>query len=136
MTGVFSFLGWILESIQVLVHSYLPFLNFFGQVMHFCKSNWTKQWALHWPPHYGSSHQWFNLDCRDRGEGKEVQFLATPVLLLLFKLWFDDQPKPPCHAPLLPLLLAIGCLLLFFVKPHSFSPSFCSISSRFNNSFC
>ncbi len=63
-------------------------------------------------PHYGSSHQWFNLDCWNRG--KEVQFPAPPVLLLLSELWFADQPKTPSRGPLLPLLLAIGCLLLFF----------------------
>ncbi len=28
-------------------------------------------------------------------EGKEVQFPAPPVLLLLSELQFDDQPKPP-----------------------------------------
>jgi hypothetical protein len=39
LIGVYSFLGWILESMQALVHYCFPFLDFFGQVMHFCKSN-------------------------------------------------------------------------------------------------
>jgi len=36
---------------------------------------------------------------RPGGEGKEVQFPAPPVLLLLSELWFDDQPKPPLPHP-------------------------------------
>ncbi len=39
---------------------------------------------------------------RPGGEGKEVQFHAPPVLLLLSELQFDDQPKPPLQHPPLP----------------------------------
>jgi len=36
-TKVFSFLGLKLASMQALFHFLCPLLNFFGQVMHFCK---------------------------------------------------------------------------------------------------
>jgi hypothetical protein len=57
----------------------------------------TKPQALHWLPHYGSSHQRFNLDCRNLR--KEVQFPAPLVLLLLSQLWFTHQLLPPCRRP-------------------------------------
>ncbi len=39
-------------------------------------------------------------------------------------------------SPFLPLLLAASSILLFFVKPHSFSPSFDSTFGWSNCSFC
>lgn len=37
----FNFLGQIVESIQVLFHSYLHFLDYFCHVLHYCRFNWT-----------------------------------------------------------------------------------------------
>jgi len=39
---VFSFLGWRLETIQVLLHCCLPFPKIIGQVINFYKSKWAK----------------------------------------------------------------------------------------------
>jgi hypothetical protein len=38
---MFIFLSLKLASIQTLFHSYRPLLDFFGQMMHFCKSIWV-----------------------------------------------------------------------------------------------
>jgi len=35
--GIFNFLGWTVEFKHVLFHSCLHFLDFLGQVIHFCK---------------------------------------------------------------------------------------------------
>jgi hypothetical protein len=35
--GMFNVLGQILVSTQALFHSCLPFVDFLGEVMHFCK---------------------------------------------------------------------------------------------------
>jgi hypothetical protein len=39
--GVFNFLWGILELTHAFSHYSLPFLDFFGQVMHFYKSLWA-----------------------------------------------------------------------------------------------
>ncbi len=39
--GVFSFLGYKLDLVQVFSHACLPFLDFLGHVINFWIVNWT-----------------------------------------------------------------------------------------------
>jgi hypothetical protein len=47
---VFNFPGQILEFMQTLFHFSLPFPNFLGHVVHFCKSTWANLMETCWKP--------------------------------------------------------------------------------------